>query len=139
MNSFIWAILCALVWGIVPLFEKMGLVKIDPMVGLFYRCLGVIVGIVLLFIFFNQPIKQSMTQLHPGMFFLVLGGFMASVVGQVCFYHALKTGEMSKVVPIAATYPLVSFILGIIFWGEKFTLVKGGGILFVILGVMLLK
>ena len=139
MNAFIWAVLCAVVWGIVPLVEKLGLVKIDPMVGLFYRCLGVIVGIVLLFAFKYTAIKQSFGQLHNGMLFLILGGFMASVIGQVCFYNALKTGEMSKVVPIAATYPLVAFALGVLFLGEKVTWAKTGGIFFVLLGVLLLK
>ena len=70
---------------------------------------------------------------------VLLGGFLASVVGQVFFYHALKTGESSKVVPLAATYPLVSFILGVILLGEKVTFAKTGGIIFILLGVFLLK
>ena len=55
------------------------------------------------------------------------------------FYNALKTGEASKIVPIAGTYPLVSFLIGIIFLGESFTFVKAAGVMFVIAGLFLLR
>jgi len=139
MNAYYWALLTALIWGCVPLMEKMGLHKVEPMVGMFYRCLGVIIGIVILLVFYGKAIRNSLAALHPTMLWLVGGGFLASVVGQICFYHALKTGEASRVVPIGATYPLVSFILGVLLLGEKFTLAKAGGIGCVLAGVMLLK
>jgi len=64
---------------------------------------------------------------------------MASILGQIFFYNALKTGEASKVVPIAGIYPLVAFLVGIIFLGESFTLMKATGVTFVILGLFLLR
>ncbi len=139
MSAYFYAVLTALTWGCVPLIEKMGLVKLPPLVGLFYRCLGVIAGIVLLLLFKGKDIRASMAELHTGMLFLVLGGFLASVVGQLFFYHSLKHGEASKVVPLAATYPLVSFLLGVILLGEKVTAVKVGGLLCILAGVFLLK
>ncbi|NQV04490.1 MAG: EamA family transporter, partial [Candidatus Omnitrophica bacterium] len=72
-------------------------------------------------------------------FLLVLGGFMASILGQIFFYNALKAGEASKVVPIAGIYPLVAFFLGVIFLGECFTIVKVCGVIFVVLGLFLLR
>lgn len=139
MSPFTWALLTAVTWGLVPLIEKMGLLKVDPLVGIFYRCFGVMIGIIVLFAVKAPAIKQSFTDLHPGMLYLALGGFLASVVGQIFFYHALKTGDASRVVPLAGAYPLISFILGVVLLGEKVTLSKAGGMAFIIMGVMLLK
>ena len=139
MNAYVWAILTALVWGCVPLIEKMGLTRIDPLVGLFYRCFGVIAGILLLLTFYNRQIRESWSHFHTGMLYLMLGGFLASVVGQFCFYHALKNGEASRMVPLSGSYPLVAFVLGVLILGEKVTLAKTAGILLVVGGVYLLR
>ncbi len=76
----------------------------------------------------------------PGvMLYIMLGGFMASIIGQIFFYNALKIGEVSKVVPIAATYPLIAFLFGVIFLGESFTFTKGIGIALLMAGLFLLR
>jgi len=139
MKPYIWAILTALTWGCVPIIEKIGLTKVTPFVGLFYRCVGVIIGIIILMFFKWQAISASFKEVPQGIFYLILGGFLASVVAQAFFYNALKTGAASKVVPISATYPLIAFVLGLIFLGEKLTMAKAGGMFFVLLGIMLLK
>jgi len=139
MTPFMWALLTAITWGFVPIIEKMGLAKISPMIGLFYRCLGVVIGIVLLLAIENKAIRQSFSALHPGMLLLIGGGFLASVVGQIFFYMGLKNGESSQVVPLAASYPLVTFILAAILLGEKVTISKIVGLVFIVLGIFFLK
>jgi bacterial/archaeal transporter family protein len=139
MKPFYWALLTSFVWGFVPVLEKLGLMKLHPNVGLFYRCLGVLFGIVLLLFYQWGAIKTSWAELHSGMFYLICGGFFASVVGQMFFYNALKTGEASKVVPIAASYPLISFVLGVLLLGEKVSPGKITGLIFVVIGIFFLK
>ena len=139
MNAFYFAILTAIVWGIVPILEKMGLARIAPMAGVLIRSCGVIIGVSMLAIFNNHALKIALKADPRTIFFLALGGFMASIVGQIFFYNALKLGEASKVVPIAGIYPLVAFLLGVIFLGESFTFMKAAGITFVILGLFLLR
>ena len=58
MNAFMWALLAAFIWGIVPLLEKLGLAKVEPLVGLFYRCSGVLIGFLLLGIFILKPLSS---------------------------------------------------------------------------------
>ena len=139
MSPFFWALLTAFIWGFVPILEKLGLAKLSPMVGLFYRSLGVVVGIFILWAMENKNIRASFAGLHSGMLYLILGGFMASVLGQICFYCALKKGEASQVVPLAAAYPLMTLILGILFLSEKVTAAKIAGIVLVVAGVFLLQ
>jgi len=87
----------------------------------------------------GRAIKASLANPPEGLWLLVLGGFLASVVGQIFFYHGLKVGEASKVVPLAATYPLISFILGVIFLNEQLTLPKALGLGFILVGVFFLR
>jgi len=138
MNAVTWAVLTACVWGMVPLIEKAGLTKVTPLVGLFYRSLGVIFGLFLLGLFMVKPQEIKSVDLRSGVL-LALGGFLASFVGQICFYNSLKIGNVSRVVPISGTYPLIAFILGIIFLGESITLTKLAGVVFVIAGIWALK
>lgn len=139
MKPYYFALLTALVWGLVPAFEKMGLAKLSPQAGIFVRCLSVSFGSLILL-----SIKPSIwTELSKAPLknigLIVFGGFTANFLGQLLFYNALKNGEASRVVPLAGAYPLVSFLIGIIFLGEKITLAKAGGIALILSGIFLLK
>ena len=94
MNAIIWALLSAFVWGIVPLFEKMGLIHVMLLTGLFDRCFGVIIGIILLGTFILKPQDIKAVDLKS-VLLLILSGFLASFVAQVFFYHGLKIDEVS--------------------------------------------
>ena len=138
MSAFIWAILAAFIWGIVPLLEKLGLAKVNPLTGLFYRCFGVLLGLLLLGLFVLKP--QEVKSVDPrSIVLLVMGGFLASFVAQICFYNGLKIGDVSKVVPISGSYPLIAFFLGILFLGESMNLIKTAGALLIVIGIWLLK
>ena len=139
MKSYYWALLTMVTWGCVPLIEKIGLLKIPVWAGLFYRSLGVIAGLIILICFKVDEIKNAVNHIPSGWYYLAVGGFMASILGQIFFYNALKTGEVSSVAPVSGAYPLISFLLGVLILGEKITLTKIGGIIFVLIGIMLLR
>ena len=138
MNYFLWAMAAACVWGVVPLIEKLGLTKVAPLTGLFYRCLGVLFGFILLGVFAIRPKDLKVVPLKS-IALLVLGGFLASIVAQICFYHSLNSGEISKVVPIAGSFPLIAFVLGVFVLGESLTFVKTTGVILIISGIWALK
>ncbi|MBU4311773.1 MAG: EamA family transporter [Candidatus Omnitrophica bacterium] len=139
MKAFYFALATAVVWGAVPILEKMGVSRIAPLAGVLIRSFGVIIGLFILAIFNNDALRLAFKADPRTIFLLVVSGIMASIVGQIFFYNALKIGEVSKLVPIAGTYPLFAFLLGVIFLGEGFTLVKAGGVIFVVLGLFLLR
>lgn len=138
MNAFWWAVVAASIWGFVPLLEKSGLERSAPLAGLFYRCLGVLLGLVLLLIFKIRPQQLKGVDVRSALF-LIAGGFLASFVAQIAFYKALKTGEVSRVVPISGSYPLLAFLFGIWFFHEILTPLKIAGIILIILGIWVLK
>jgi len=138
MNAFWWAILTACIWGVVPILEKLGLAKIDPYVALFYRCLGVLIGILFLGLFAVKPAQLKAVS-PKAIIVLVIAGFLASFLAQITFYHGLKMGEVSRVVPIAGTYYLITFVLGIFLLGEAITLMKVCGIVLIVAGMWFLR
>ncbi len=139
MKAFYFALITAVIWGIVPILEKMGVSRIMPLAGILIRSCGVIIGVSILAIFNNQAVRVALKADPRTIFLLVASGFMASIVGQIFFYNALKTGEASKVVPVAGIYPLIAFLLGIIFLGEAFTASKAVGAILVVFGLFLLR
>ena len=138
MKPWMWAVMAACVWGVAPLVEKTGLKNTAPMVGLFFRSLGVAVGLVFLGLFVVKP-QEIRTVEWRSALLLMAGGFIASIVGQTFFYTGLKTGEISRMVPISGSYPFIAFILGVLIMGESVTALKVAGSLLIVLGVWLLK
>ena len=140
LSAFGWAVLASLCWGCAPLLEKAGLKgQADPVIGVFVRTLGVMLGALLLLPILPRLGGRFSDLTARNWIFLCLGGIMASILGQLCFYQALKLGDVSKVVPIGASYPVLAFLLGILILGESLTWTKAGGITLVMVGVFLLR
>ena len=138
MTAWMWALLAAAAWGTAPLIEKAGLQRVAPMTGLFFRSLGVAVGLVFLGLFTVKP-QEIRSADARSIFLLMSAGIVASIIGQTFFYNGLKTGEVSRLVPISASYQLIAFILGVILLGESLTPVKAAGAALIMLGVWFLK
>ena len=138
MTAFLWALLTACIWGVVPLLEKAGLAQSDPTIGVFARSIGVLVGVAV-FGLWRSPWKALLSLSVQSFALLALGGFLASLVGQWTFYHALKTGLVSQTIPVAGAYPLVSAMLGWWILREPLTLLRVAGVSFVVLGIALLR
>ena len=138
MSAFMWAILTACMWGVVPFMEKLGLTRTQPFVALFYRSFGVVLGFLVLGFFVVKPAQIRSVEPKAAVI-LVLAGFIASFLAQIAFYHGLKIGDVSKVVPVAGAYPLIAFILGVAILGETITFSKAAGMMLVLYGAWLLK
>ena len=139
MRSFYLAVMTACIWGLVPVIEKIGLSRLSPPAGIFVRCLAVACGALCL-LAFKPAILGELAQTPPKYIALiVIGGFTANFLGQLLFYNALKGGDVSRVVPIAGAYPLISFVMGVLVLGEALTPLKVAGIGCVVVGIFLLK
>ena len=139
MRSYYFALMTALVWGLVPVFEKMGLSRLTPAAGIFVRCLAVSSGAIVLLVARPQILSELAHTPLRNIGLIVFGGFTANFIGQLLFYNALKGGDVSRVTPIAGAYPLIAFILGILVLGETLTVSKMFGIGCILLGVFLLR
>jgi transporter family protein len=125
-------------WGSTPLIEKLGLKDVDPLMGIFIRSL-VITVILFVFYLFSGRIYE-LTKISVKNFSLfAASGIMAGLVGMWTYFYLLKGGMTSKIVPIAASYPLITAVLSILILGEQVTLQRIIGIILTIIGIILVK
>jgi transporter family protein len=138
MSAYMWALITAVVWGVVPMMEKTGLGQASPAAGVAVRSLGVLLGLVVLTLA-GSPWAAARALSAQSVLLLMAGGFLASFVGQMAFYQALKSGAVSQVTPVAGAYPLISVLLGWMILREPFTWPRALGALCVVAGIVLLR
>jgi len=135
------ALFCALFWGLAPVFEKVGLRHLQPLPGVFARSLVVtlITGLAVAGLFLFQRESLGEVKLNLRWFlWIAAGGISGGMLAQFLYYAALKSGEASRVTPIASAFPLVTVFCSIVFLGEALTVTKVLGAGLVVAGVWLL-
>ena len=131
-------IVTALLWGTAPIIEKIGLAKVDPLVGVTIRSTIVTVGLLILTFLLGRG--RALFSLS-GNSILIFGasGMMAGLLGMWTYYAALKMEATSKIVPIAACYPLVTALLSILILKEGLTCSRVIGTALIVSGIWLVR
>ena len=137
-HSFAFAVLTAFLWGLAPLLEKLGLVKINPLAGTTLRSIGIAAFLVAA-LFASGNVKELLEVDVKTGILIVAGGLLGGGIGGWTYYKALKYGEVSRVVPIVGSYPLFAFLIALLLLGEKLTIGKGLGAALIVLGILLLR
>lgn len=137
MKVYLFALLAMFFWGLAPVFGKVGLTKVTPVIGLCVRTF-MVAAVLLVYGVLSGQIKGLATVGRTDILYLIGEGVCASLLGHLAYFFALKYGSASRVVPFIAAYPLITFVVAISFLGEKLTLMKGAGALLVALGLLLL-
>ena len=127
-------IVTAVLWGTTPVLEKIGLGKVDPITGVTIRSIAVTLAL-LAYVTLTGKLKQVFTADMKTIAIFSVTGIMAGLLGMVTYFIALKKGATSQIVPIAATYPLVTAILSVLILGEHVTLMRLLGTIFIIVGI----
>lgn len=132
-------VLTAILWGATPILEKIGLTgKIDTLSALTIRSLAVSVAL-LIWILIKGKTQHVFNQEPKTYSIFILTGLMAGLFGMLTYFGALKMGATSKIVPIAATYPMVTAILSILILKEPVTFIRLFGTALIISGIWLVK
>jgi transporter family protein len=66
-------------------------------------------------------------------------GMMAGLLGMWTYYTALKMEATSRIVPIAASYPLVTALLSVLILREGVTLPRIFGTALIVIGIWFVK
>ena len=125
-------------WGATPILEKTGLAKVDPLIGVTIRSAIVTAGLLLLTFLLGKG-KALMELDGKSIFLFGASGMMAGLLGMWSYYGALKIEATSKIVPIAACYPLVTALLSVLILKEGITLHRVIGTALIVSGVWLVK
>jgi transporter family protein len=103
----------AVLWGMTPIIEKIGLAKVVPLIGVTIRSTIVTAGLFILTFLLGKG--RTLIEVD-GKSLLLFGttGVMTGLLGMWTYYTVLKMEATSKIVPIAACYPLVTALLSVL-------------------------
>ncbi len=140
MDWFTYAVLTSVLWGCIPVLEKTGIQAMDDLfAAALLRASGAIMGAALIPIFSPCSFKAILAAPPKAIICLMAAGFLGSFVGQLTNLNALKLGEVSKVVPVTASWPLLAILGAFILLGEPVSAKKLCSVLLVVGGVVLAR
>ncbi|OPX90266.1 MAG: EamA-like transporter family protein [Pelotomaculum sp. PtaB.Bin104] len=134
---YFFAFIGMLCWGVSPLFAKMGLDKVSPLIGLSVRTFFT-ASIILLWMTVSGSIMQLKTVSITTGTFLVIEAILATLIGDLAYFAALKRGSASIVMLIMACSPVVTILCSAIFFNERLTLGNIIGACFITVGLILI-
>jgi len=138
MKILLLLLVTAILWGTTPIIEKVGLTRVQPLTGVTIRSIAVIV-VLFLFLLFTGKLKETLAVDFKTIVIFSISGVLAGLIGMITYFAALRAGATSGIVPIAATYPLVTAILSVLILGEQVTPTRIFGTIFIVIGIWLVQ
>ena len=122
--------------GVTSILAKCGIRKTDSTVATAVRTV-----VVLIFSWIMVLVSGSFNQITSisgyTLVFLVLSG-AATGASWLCYFRALQTGDVNKVVPIDKTSTVLTIILALIFLHEGISFPKAVAVIVIAAGIMLM-
>jgi len=129
--SIVVGLVVMFLWGIADFLQSIVIRKVGEYKTMF---IGNVLGFfVLIFFLFNENIFKIAL---PNLILLIVFGF-SQVISFVNFYRSMKIGELSIVIPISASYPLVTVLMMILLLNAQLTLLTIIAIIVIVLGIVL--
>lgn len=132
----LFAFLSAFFAGMTSILAKCGIKKTDSNVATFIRTLVVLPLSLLMAVIVNPNFSLGAVS-SKTLVFLVLSG-LSTGASWLCYFRALSKGDINKVVPIDKSSTVLTIILAVIFLGERVTVYKTLGVVFIAIGTLLM-
>lgn len=133
---FLFAFLSAIFAALTSILAKIGIDGVNSNLATAIRTVVVVImawGMV----FLTGGEKGISEISRKSWIFLILSG-LATGASWLCYYKALQTGEVSKVVPIDKLSVVITLILAFLFLREPFTIKSIIGCLFIAIGTLVM-
>ena len=134
MTWLFWALLSALFAALTAILAKIGIERVDSNLATAIRTSVVLVFTWLIAFATRQP-NSFAAITGRAWLFLVLSG-CATGLSWLCYFHALKIGEASRVAPIDKLSVVLVMLFAMIFLGERLTWGKGVGVVLIAAGAI---
>lgn len=126
-----------LCWGIAPVFAKAALKNIDPIAGLVLRTIFA-ASVVSGWVFASGSFSKVSSIPASSWWLIGIEALLATLVGDLAYYAALKKGDVSLVTIIMSSSPLITILCSVLFFGEIMTVKRLIGAVLVIAGIILI-
>ena len=135
-NWFIWALLSALFAALTAILAKVGVAEVNPNLATAIRTTVILVITwALAFATSGRADWSALTQ--RAWIFLAASGVMTGL-SWLCYFRALKLGEVAKVAPVDKLSVALAIILAVIFLGERVKTQEAIGAALIVLGVVVM-
>lgn len=124
-------------WGIAPIFAKVGLKNVDPLSGLVLRTI-IASSVVCGWVFLSGSFSKVSNIPANAWWLIAVEALLATLVGDLAYYAAIKKGDVSLVTIIMSSSPLVTILCSVIFLGEPLSMLRIVGAGLVVLGIILI-
>lgn len=133
---FIFALLSAVFASLTSILAKVGIDNVNSTLATAIRTVVVVImawGMV-----FITGTQSGISEINKkSWIFLILSG-LATGASWLCYYKAIQTGEVSKVVPVDKMSTVITLILAFIFLHEQLTVKSVAGMLLITAGTMIM-
>ncbi len=124
-----WALLSAIFAALTAIFAKVGVHDIDSDYATLIRTV-VIFGVLAALLAATGRLHMPTAIPGKTYLFLVLSG-LATGASWVCYFRALKLGDAAQVAPIDKLSVVLVAVFGVVFLGERLTLVNWIGVMLI--------
>ncbi len=129
MLWFILAFVAAIATSLTTIFAKIGIKDVNSNFATTFRT-GVVIICCMIFCLITGSLKNIVDLSYKNWIFLILSG-MSTGFSWLCYYKALKLGDINKIAPIDKSSFVLTSILFLIFFFEDTT--NGGSILIILM------
>ena len=136
MNWFFWALLSAVFAGLTAVLAKVGVADINSNLATAIRT-TIILVITWLFAAFTMKTGDLAAITRRTWLFLALSA-VATGLSWLCYFRALRLGEVSKVAPIDKLSVVIAIGISVVALGEKLNVRESFGAGFIVIGALLL-
>lgn len=133
---WIFALLSALFAALTAIFAKMGIKGVDSDLATAIRTVIILIlawGIA----FFRGSTALIHTLTKQNLIFLGLSG-LATGLSWIFYFKALQVGKVSQVAPVDKISVAIAIILSVLFLNEKISFMGILGVLFIIIGTIII-
>jgi transporter family protein len=136
MNWFGWALLSAFFAALTAILAKIGVSEINPNLATAIRT-----TVILLFTWvlaFATSGRADWAGATPRTWFFLVASGLATGCSWLCYFRALKLGDVAKVAPVDKLSVAMAIILAVIFLGERIKPQEAVGAVLIVLGVIVM-
>jgi transporter family protein len=137
MNNWLpWALLSAVFAALTAILAKVGVANVNPNLATAIRTTVILVftwGIA-----FCTSGRTDWAGIAPRAWFFLVASGLATGLSWLCYFRALKLGDVAKVAPVDKLSVAIAVVLAVTVLGEKIRLQEALGAGLVVLGVIVM-
>jgi transporter family protein len=131
----LWAVLSAVFAALTAIFAKVGVENVNSDLATFIRTI-VVVCVLGLIVYATRQFQNPAEISGRTYLFLVLSA-LGTGASWLCYFRALKLGDAAQVAPIDKLSVVLVAVFGVLFLGERLSVLSWAGIAMVAAGAIL--